>query len=171
MMRFGSGALRQRGALNVARAYIALLGAQGESSDESSASRSEDRMTDHPSGMVVAVVDDDPSILQSLQYLLESADHAVRLFTSGTALLDSGSLSQIDCLISDIDMPGMDGLDLLRLVQAARPGLPTIIITGYPERLQRVPNLGEIKPRLFTKPFKAAELLAAVSEALRNSAA
>lgn len=171
MMRVGNGVLGRRTALDVACAYIASLGAPSESSDESSAPRSEGRMTDHPASFVVAVVDDDPSVLQSLEYLLESADHAVRLFTSGTALLDSGSLSEIDCLISDIDMPGMDGLDLLRLVQAARPGLPIIIITGYPERLHRVPNLGEIKPRLFTKPFKPEELLAAVSEALRNSAA
>jgi len=171
MMRFGSEVLRQRAALNVACAYIASLGAQSESGDEKSAPRSDDRMTDRSSGFVVAVVDDDPSVLRSLEYLLESADHAVRLFTSGTALLDSGKLQEIDCLISDIDMPGMDGLDLLRLVQAARPGLPTIVVTGYPERLQRVPTLGEIKPRLFTKPFKAEELLAAVSEALRNSAA
>ena len=50
-------------------------------------------MTDQPSGFVVAVVDDDQGILRSLEYLLESADYAVRLFTSGTELLDSGCLA------------------------------------------------------------------------------
>lgn len=125
-------------------------------------------MTDQPSGFVVAVVDDDQSILRSLEYLLESADYAVRVFTSAKALLDSGCLPQIDCLISDIDMPGMDGFELLRQIHAARPGLPTILITGYPERLKRLPPLAGSNPRFFTKPFQGPELLAAVSDALRN---
>jgi len=125
-------------------------------------------MSNQPSRFVVAVVDDDQSILRSLEYLLESADYAVRLFTSGAELLDSGRLSEIDCLISDIDMPGKDGFELLRLVHAARPGLPTILITGYPDTLKRLPPLGGSKPRFFTKPFKGPELLAAISESLRN---
>jgi FixJ family two-component response regulator len=123
-------------------------------------------MTERPSGFVVAVVDDDQSILRSLEYLLESADYAVRLFTSGAALLQSGSLPELDFLISDIDMPGMDGFALLRLVHAARPGLPTILITGYPDTLKRLPPLGASNPRFFSKPFEGPELLAAVTDAL-----
>ena len=126
-------------------------------------------MTDHRSGYVVAVVDDDHNILRSLEYLLESADYAVRLFTSGTALLESGCLAEIDCLISDIDMPGTDGLELLRLVHEARPGVPTILITGYPDRLKQLPRVGPSAPRFFTKPFQGQELLAAISSALQNS--
>jgi len=125
-------------------------------------------MTDHPSGFVVAVVDDDQSILRSLEYLLESADYAVRPFTSGTALLGSGCLPEIDCLISDIDMPGMDGFELLRLIHAIRPGVPAIFITGYPDKLKRLPPLGERNLRFFTKPFDGPELLTAVSDALPN---
>ena len=128
-----------------------------------------DSMTGQPSGSVVAVVDDDQGILRSLEYLLESADYAVRLFTSGTELLDSGCLAQIDCLISDIDMPGMDGFDLLRLIHVARPGLPAILITGYPDRLKQLPPLGGSNPRLFAKPFDGPELLTAVGDALRHS--
>ena len=95
-------------------------------------------MTDQPSAFVVAVVDDDQSILRSLEYLLESADYSVRLFTSARALLDSGCLPEIDCLISDIDMPGIDGFELLRRVHAARPALPTILITGYPDTAEAI---------------------------------
>ena len=125
-------------------------------------------MSTQTSSFVIAVVDDDQSILRSLEYLLESADYAVRLFTSGTALLQSGCLPEIDCLISDIDMPGMDGFEVLRLVHAARATLPTILITGYPDRLKRLPPLGRSNPRFFTKPFQGPELLAAVSDALRT---
>lgn len=126
-------------------------------------------MTVRTSSFVVAVVDDDQSILYSLEYLLESADYAVRLFASGAALLDSSFLAEVDCLISDIDMPGMDGFELVRLVHAARPKLPIIFITGYPDRLTRVPPLGGRSPRLFTKPFQGHELLEAVSDALRSA--
>ena len=125
-------------------------------------------MTEQISSFVVAVVDDDRSILRSLEYLLESADYVVHLFASAGALLDSDRLRQIDCVISDIDMPGMDGFELLRLVDAGRPGLPTILITGYPERLDRSP-LSESNLRVFTKPFHGHELLAAVRDALRGS--
>lgn len=115
---------------------------------------------------VVAVVDDDQAILQSLESLLESADYVVRLFATAAALLESGCLAQIDCMISDIDMPGMDGFELVRLVHAARPQLPIILITGYPDRLTRLPALGGSTPRLFTKPFQGTELLGALGDEL-----
>lgn len=124
-------------------------------------------MTHQASGPVVAVVDDDPGVLRSLEYLLESADYGVRLFSSGAELLD-GCLAEIDCLVSDIDMPGMDGFELLRRAHAARPGLPIILITGYPETVKRLPTLEQSKPRVFTKPFRGPELLAAIDEALRR---
>ena len=128
-------------------------------------------MTDPTSGFAVAVVDDDESVLRSLEYLLESADHTVHLFTSGAALIDSGRLPEIDCLISDIDMPGMDGLELLRLVRAARPGMPLILITGYPETLRQLPSASAREIRCFTKPFRGPDLLAAVGDVLGTSGA
>lgn len=114
----------------------------------------------------MAVVDDDPAILQSLAYLLESADYAVLLFGSATDLLDSGAISEIACLISDIDMPGLDGFELIRQVHAVRPELPTIVITGFPDRLTRLPEFRGNSPRAFTKPFQGHELLDAVHEAV-----
>lgn len=126
-------------------------------------------MTHQRLGFTVAVVDDDEGILRSLEYLLESADYAVRLFRSGTDLLDGGDLDEIDCLISDIDMPAMDGFELLRLVHAARPELPTIVITGYPDTLKRFPPAVQSNARFFTKPFDGPELLKAVRDALRDS--
>jgi FixJ family two-component response regulator len=125
-------------------------------------------MTDRASDLIVAVVDDDARILRSLGDLLESADYGVRLFTSASAILESGCLSESDCLISDIDMPGIDGFELLRLVQGARPGLPIILITGYPDRLKRLPSSSLTGTRFFTKPFQGPALLSAVGEAISS---
>ena len=125
-------------------------------------------MSEPRTGPLVAVVDDDQSILRSLEQLLESADHPVRVFTLGASLLESGCLSEIACVISDVDMPGMDGFELLRLVHEAHPGLPMILITAYPDTLQRLPLLGASRPRVFTKPFDGRALLAAVADAVRS---
>ena len=84
------------------------------------------------------------------------------------ALLESDCLAEIDCVISDIDMPVMDGFELSRVAHAARPELPVILITGQPEMLNRLPPIGPGHHRLFKKPFDGQELLAAVSDALRN---
>ena len=83
---------------------------------------------------------------------------------SAAALLDSGCLAQIDCLISDIGMPGMDGFELLRAVQAAWPDLPVILITGHADLLNQIPSVGLGQYRLFMKPFDGEELLAAIGE-------
>jgi len=124
-------------------------------------------MSDLPSGFIVAVVDDDQGVLRALQCLLESADHEVRVFRSGAEFLDSGCLPLVDGLISDIDMPGIDGFELLRRVESMRPGLPMILITGYPETLNRLAPF-EGRHRIFTKPFEGPALLAAMGDEIRR---
>jgi len=125
-------------------------------------------MTDLRPSPIIGVVDDDQRILESLQTLLESADYDVRVFPSARALLESAYLREIDCLISDIDMPVMDGFELLRLVHAARPELPIIFITGHPEMLNRSQQIDPSHYKVFNKPFDGQELLTAVGDALRN---
>jgi FixJ family two-component response regulator len=114
----------------------------------------------------VAVVDDDARVLESLEDLLESAGHTVLVFASARALLDDRAFAAIDCLITDIGMPYVDGFELQRLVQARRPGLPVILITGRHEIVdqQRAAALGN--HGFFFKPFDGQALLAAVRRAV-----
>lgn len=127
-------------------------------------------MSDRPRDFLTAVVDDDQGVLESLGDLLESAGHRVRMFPSAAALLESAILDDIDCLISDIDLPMIDGFELLRIANAARPELPVILITGHREIAQRVPRECRGYYRLFKKPFDGQELLTAVSEAVHPPA-
>ena len=117
---------------------------------------------------IVAVVDDDQRILESLEILLQSAGYDARLFSSAAALLESGGVQEIECLISDVGMPVMDGFELARAVQAGRPGLPVILITGRPDWLHRSPFDWPRDCRVFKKPFDGQELLKAVGDALRS---
>jgi FixJ family two-component response regulator len=126
-------------------------------------------VNDHPPGAIVAVVDDDPSILKSLEYLLESADHTVLVFASAAAMLESGCLPKIDCMISDIDMPAMDGFALTQAIHQARPELPMVFITGHPEMLNRLPPMDARHHVVFNKPFDGQELLTAIGDAVRDS--
>jgi len=125
-------------------------------------------MTDHPRSAVIAVVDDDPGMLESIEGLLSSADYDVRLFATATALLESTDLGGTDLLISDVAMPLMDGFELTRAVHAVRPGLPVILITGRPDLLRRPPLDGPNAYRVFKKPFDGHELLTAAALMLRS---
>jgi len=127
-------------------------------------------MTDDlPLNLIVAVTDDDESVRESLGSLLGDAGYSVCLFDSAAALLASRGLSDIDCLISDIDMPGIDGYELSRLASTARPELPVILMTGHHELADRSPQPRSRQPQIFKKPFDAQELLAAVRFGLQRN--
>lgn len=111
---------------------------------------------------IIAVVDDDPRLLESLENLLESAGYEVRTFSSAAAVLESG-LSDLDGLITDIGMPGMDGFQLRVAAQATRPGLPVFLLTGRHEIAQRAAALAAVSV-LFRKPIDGRLLLAALEK-------
>jgi len=120
---------------------------------------------DKSTRFVVAVVDDDPRALESLADLLEAAGYDVRLYSSARTAWKSGGLSDIDCLISDISMPEMNGVRLRRLALSQRPELPVILITGRTECREQYASV--IEPgRYFEKPFDGQQLLAAIRAAL-----
>src|SRR5690606_5275190 len=78
---------------------------------------------------MIAVVDDDARLLESLENLFESAGYSVRTFASAGAILES-DFKDLDCLITDIGMPMISGFELLDAAKRARPGLPVFLITG-----------------------------------------
>jgi FixJ family two-component response regulator len=121
------------------------------------------------SNPVVAVVDDDPRIRESLQSLIESAGLTAWVFSRGEDFLHGDLLGATSCLITDVRMPGMDGLDLQRRVRLARPELPIIFITGHHE--DDVEQLAFAQGAAFfiRKPFDAWELLRATKLALGES--
>jgi FixJ family two-component response regulator len=119
----------------------------------------------HPR-FVVAVVDDDPRALESLADLLEAAGYDVRSYASAGALCECG-LRDLDCLISDIGLSSMDGIELRRVAQLERPELPVILVTGHPELQAQYASMME-PGRYFEKPFDGPMLLAAVGRAVRT---
>ena len=115
---------------------------------------------------IVAVVDDDFRLLESLGDLLESAGYSVRPFRSAISFLkDKAALSETDCLIADIGMPGIDGFELEKRVKQACPEMPVILITGRHEIADQQRAIAQGN-RLFRKPFDGQALLAAISQAL-----
>lgn len=114
---------------------------------------------------VVAVVDDDPRLLESLENLLESAGYEARCFSSADLLLRDG-LSDMDVLITDIGMPSMDGFELRELVRRSRPDLPVFLITGRHEIADQ--DRAQGISGFFRKPFDGQALLAAIGNALQS---
>jgi FixJ family two-component response regulator len=114
---------------------------------------------------VIAIVDDDRVVLESLEDLLESAGYQPLLFGSGDAFLTSGALHSVSCLITDVSMPGMNGLALERHVRRDRPALPVILITGHDAAWRQAQSFAPARDAdlLFRKPLDGEALLAAVA--------
>lgn len=115
----------------------------------------------------IALVEDDPSVLEALESLLEYAGYEVLLCASAEALLDSGRLGQIDCLITDIGLPGISGIELLRTLLSSNPDLPAIVTTARrePALLQAAARAGA--RQVFLKPLDDARLLDAIEAECR----
>ena len=113
----------------------------------------------------IAVVDDDPRLLELLENLLESAGYQVRLYGSARAVLDQG-LSDLDGLITDIGMPGMNGFDLHSAAKRSRPELPVFLITGRHEIGDQQRAASSDIAGFFRKPFDGQALLAALARAI-----
>jgi FixJ family two-component response regulator len=117
----------------------------------------------------VAAVDDDFRVRESLKSLLESAGYAPLVFSSAEEFLQSGALATAACVISDVRMPGIYGLQLQRRIRLERPALPVILITAHYNAEVRQTAIDEGAVDVLYKPFDAAELLKIIQSALSNS--
>jgi len=123
-----------------------------------------------PKRPLVAIVDDDESIRNSTKDLLESAGFAAAVFARAASLLKSRRLSQVCCLIADMRMPKMTGLELHRHLVASNRAIPTIIITAYPDERAQAQAIRDNVVAYLIKPFAADELLACLRRAVRSHA-
>jgi FixJ family two-component response regulator len=115
---------------------------------------------------VVAIVEDDASYRLAMQRLLKSAGFPVQLFASAEEFLDSGRQQEIGCLIADIRMPGMSGLDLQAKLSAEHCPIPTIFITAHGDEQMRLQAMRGGAVKFLAKPFDGAILLESVRLAL-----
>lgn len=116
---------------------------------------------------VVAVVDDDESYRDAIQRLLKSAGLPVQSFASAEAFLNSGQQHKTGCLIADIRMPGMSGLELQSKLNSDRCPIPIIFITAHGDEKIRMQAMRGGAVKFLTKPFESEVLLQSVQIALR----
>ena len=117
---------------------------------------------------MVAVVDDDESFRGALQRLLKSAGFQVRGFASAEDFLKSGRQHETGCLIADIRMPGMSGLDLQAKLNADHFPIPTIFISAHGDEKMRLQAMRGGAVKFFARPFDDAILLESVRTALNR---
>ena len=118
---------------------------------------------------VVVGVDDDFRVRESIERLADSAGYAPLVFSSAEDFLDSGTLAGATCLITDVRMPGMGGIELQRRVRLERPKLPVIFISAHfgDDIRQRALDGGAVD--FMYKPFDGGDLLSAIDRALKKS--
>lgn len=117
---------------------------------------------------LVAIVDDDDSVRDALGGLLKAVGFPARAFASAEEFLKSGQQHQTSCLIADIRMPGMSGLELQAQLNAERCRIPIIFITAHGDTKMRIQALRAGAVEFLSKPFDDEVLLESVRAALNS---
>jgi FixJ family two-component response regulator len=118
---------------------------------------------------LITVVDDDESVRESLPDLIREFGFSVNAFSSAEEFLESDSLNATKCLILDVSMPGMTGLDLQKELKLRRQKIPIVFITAHIEETDRSRLIEQGAVDCLFKPFSEADLLKAVNAALKAS--
>ena len=117
---------------------------------------------------LISVVDDDESVRESLSGLIRSVGFGVMVFASAEEFLNSNHLADTDCLILDVRMPGMNGLELQRRLATNHLVIPIIFITAHGDEETRVRALNGGAVEYLLKPFSEEALLNAIDAALKS---
>ena len=119
----------------------------------------------------VYIVDDDEAMRDSLKWLLESRGLRVELYPSGNAFLDSFDNGFCGCLVLDVRMPGMSGLDLYEQLRARASTLPVIFITGHGDVPMAVSALKKGAADFIEKPFNNQDMLGLIESCMKQDRA
>ena len=117
---------------------------------------------------LVAIVDDDESIRETTKDLLESAGLTAVTFANASLFLKSRQMKSISCLVADMRMPDMTGLELHQYLLGSNHAIPTILMTAYPNERMRAQAIKNNVVCYLAKPFAADELLACVRCAIQR---
>jgi two-component system, LuxR family, response regulator FixJ len=115
----------------------------------------------------VYVIDDDEAMRDSLNFLLDSSGFVVTLFETAQQFLDALPALAFGCIISDVRMPGIDGLELLKRLKALRSGFPIVVVTGHGDVPLAVEAMKLGAMDFLEKPFEDTRLIAMIEAALR----
>ena len=119
-----------------------------------------------PGSAVVHIIDDDEALRESLAFLLGTAHLEVRAYESATAFLDALPRAEPGCIITDVRMPGISGVELLRRLKSLGAAFPVIVITGHGDVPLAVEAMKLGAVDFLEKPFEDDALIAAVQSAL-----
>jgi FixJ family two-component response regulator len=108
---------------------------------------------------MITIVDDDPGVRNCLQELILSLGYDTLTFESAEQLLASGSIRQTNCLITDLQMPGLNGLELQSRLRDEGHGTPVIVVTGYPTQAQRTRAMQDGALCFLSKPVDEQVLI------------
>ena len=118
------------------------------------------------SAAVISIVDDDDSVRAAMRSLIRSLGYLAYEFASAEAFLASPHLQDTSCLIVDVQMPGMSGLDLQDALLARQPGLPVIFITAFPADTVRKRAEAAGAAGFFSKPVDSQSMIHCLDAAL-----
>ncbi|MGY3691651.1 two-component system response regulator FixJ [Bradyrhizobium sp. USDA 3240] len=119
----------------------------------------------------ILVIDDDPAMRDSLAFLLDVNGFAVTTYETATSSIDHLKSSTVDCIVCDIRMPGMSGLELVRKLKADAAACPVILMTGHGDVALAVEAMKAGAVDFIEKPFEDDALLRAIREALQTQSA
>ena len=124
---------------------------------------------DLPAKTLISIIDDDEDFREALQGLMTSMGFRVEAFSSALDFLARTNIRDTSCLIVDVHMPRMTGIELHRRLVESGHVIPTILITAYPDESVRVRAMADGVIGYLTKPCDSDELLACVSSALERA--
>jgi FixJ family two-component response regulator len=117
---------------------------------------------------MISIIDDDVSVRTATDNLLTSLGYAVLTFASAEEFLQSDTLDETSCVISDINMPVINGVELLGLLRAQGKRMPFIFITAFPDERMSRQALGAGAICLLSKPFEEDSLIQSLEQALQT---